>query len=221
MGLADRFTSPRASSTKRAAAAITCQRYDAVPGTKRCKHYLAGGACALPNELMCVEWLKANGHHAPPLLPSLERTAVVLTSESAPAEPSSSTTTPASSPRAERTERDLFGAPVRQCATAGSSREPEPPPPERSRSRSEAEPRDVPVVRNLSDEDIASFKALKVEVCLATEDCGELWLVPEYTGRADRKEISARDAATLAAVCSAFPGARVTSFEKTRPDEPK
>lgn len=77
------------------------------------------------------------------------------------------------------------------------------------------------MVRNLSDEDIASFKALNVEVCLATEDCGQIWLVPEYTGRADRKEISARDAATLAAVCSAFPGARVTSFEKTRPDEPR
>ena len=73
----------------------------------------------------------------------------------------------------------------------------------------------------LTTADIASFKALNVEVCLATEDCGQIWLVPEYTGRADRKEISARDAATLAAVCSAFPGARVTSFEKTPADEPR
>ena len=58
-----------------------------------------------------------------------------------------------------------------------------------------------------------------VEVCLATEGCGEVWLVPEYTGRDDRKEISVRDAATLAAVCSAFPGARVTSYERPTADD--
>ena len=78
---------------------------------------------------------------------------------------------------------------------------------------------DVPVVRNLTDEDVASFKALGVEVCLATEGCGDVWLVPEYTGRDDRKEISVRDAATLAAVCSAFPGARVTSYERPAADD--
>ena len=78
---------------------------------------------------------------------------------------------------------------------------------------------EVPVVRNLTDEDVASFKALGVEVCLATEDCGEVWLVPEYTGRDDRKEISVRDAATLAAVCSAFPGARVTSYQRPAADD--
>ena len=76
------------------------------------------------------------------------------------------------------------------------------------------------VVRNLTDEDIASFKALGVEVCLATEGCGDVWLVPEYSGREDRKEISVRDAATLAAVCSAFPGARVTRFDKPAPEAP-
>jgi len=94
----------------------------------------------------------------------------------------------------------------------------------RPRHDDEPEPRrapdqEVPVVRNLTDEDVASFKALGVEVCLATEDCGEVWLVPEYTSRDDRKEISVRDAATLAAVCSAFPGARVTSYERPAADD--
>ena len=218
MGLADRFSRPgEAAPAATSPTEITCPRYDAVPGTKRCKHYLKGGACALPDEFMCVEWLKANGHHVPPPLPRLDPVEATPSSEPAPApaQPSS----PPPPPRPDRTERDLFGAPVRPRPAARSAREPEPTSPERSRP--EPDPRDVPVVRNLSDEDIASFKALNVEVCLATEDCGQIWLVPEYTGRRDRKEISARDAATLAAVCAAFPGARVTSFEKTRPDEPR
>jgi hypothetical protein len=217
MGLADRFARP-GEPAPTAAPEITCSRYDPVPGTKRCKHYLKGGACALPDEFMCVEWLKANGHHVPPPLPPLAPVEAKSPSEPTPtptpAPPSSPT-----QPRPDRTERDLFGAPVRPRPAARSSSEPEPASSERSRP--EPDPRDVPVVHNLSDEDIASFKALNVEVCLATEDCGEIWLVPEYTGRADRKEISARDAATLAAVCSAFPGARVTSFEKTPADEPR
>ena len=217
MGLADRFARP-GDPEPGAAPKITCPRYDPVPGTKRCKHYLKGGACALPDEFMCVEWLKANGHHVPPPLPPLAPVEAEPPSEPAPT-PTPAPPSPPTQPRPGRTERDLFGAPVRPRPAARSSREPEPASTERSRP--EPDPRDVPVVRNLSDEDIASFKALNVEVCLATEDCGEIWLVPEYTGRADRKEISARDAATLAAVCSAFPGARVTSFEKTRPDEPR
>src|SRR5690606_33354177 len=89
---------------------ITCPRYDPVPGTKRCKHYLKGGACALPDEFMCVEWLKANGHHVPPPLPPLDPVEAKPPSEPAPtpAPPSSPT-----QPRPDRTERDLFGAPVR------------------------------------------------------------------------------------------------------------
>ncbi|MDF1522242.1 MAG: hypothetical protein P1P87_05415 [Trueperaceae bacterium] len=215
MGLADRFARPGEPAPAATPPEITCPRYDPVPGTKRCKHYLKGGACSLPDEFMCVEWLKANGHHVAPPLPPLDPVEATPPSEPRPAQPSSQPT----KPRMDRTERDLFGAPVRSRPTARSAREPEPTSPERSRP--ELDPRDVPVVRNLSDEDIASFKALNVEVCLATEDCGQIWLVPEYTGRTDRKEISARDAATLAAVCSAFPGARVTSFEKTPADEPR
>ena len=46
-------------ATKRS---IECVKYEPTEGSKRCKHYLDNGACALPDELMCVEWLKANGH---------------------------------------------------------------------------------------------------------------------------------------------------------------
>lgn len=71
-----------------------------------------------------------------------------------------------------------------------------------------------PVLRQISDRDLASFKALEAEVCLSTDDLGEVWLVPAYTGQA-RREVSLDHAALLAAVCSAFPGARVIRFDRT------
>ena len=198
MGLADRFSGqgPIATQTPE----ITCPRYAPVSGSKRCQHYLKGGACALPDEFMCVEWLKANGHHVPEPIPLVE------------AQPEPEPATPIVPPT-PKVDRDLFGQPVKRSPPA---------PPRESdeqETRRSLEP-DTPVVRNLTDEDIASFKALGAEVCLATEGCGEIWLVPEYTGRSDRKEISVRDAATLAAVCSAFPGARVSSYERPAPDAP-
>ena len=195
MGLADRFSGQGPIATPE----ITCPRYEPKPGSKRCKHYLKGGACVLPDEFMCVEWLKANGHALPEPLPPVE----------VEPEPPPATASPSSAPKVDR---DLFCQPVKRSPTPRPQHadEPEPRrPPEQ----------DAPVVRNLTDEDVASFKALGVEVCLATEGCGEVWLVPEYTGRDDRKEISVRDAATLAAVCSAFPGARVTSYERPAADD--
>ena len=128
---------------------ITCPKYEAVAGTKRCRHYHANGACRLPDEFMCIEWLKANGHAAPG---------------------SGSRSSPASTRR-----------------------------------------EDVPVVRTVSDADLASFRALGVEVRLATEGLGDVWVVPAYTG-ADRQALSADHAALIAAVASAFPGARVTAL---------
>lgn len=55
---------------------FTCPHYDPVPGGRRCRQYLDGGACARPDEFMCIEWLKANGHAVPP---------PVVAPESAPA----------------------------------------------------------------------------------------------------------------------------------------
>ncbi|HEV2743514.1 MAG TPA: hypothetical protein VGV91_10185, partial [Rubrobacter sp.] len=40
---------------------VTCPHYDPLPGARRCRHYVPNGACERPDELMCVEWLKANG----------------------------------------------------------------------------------------------------------------------------------------------------------------
>lgn len=43
---------------------ITCPKYVRGEG-KRCAHFKASGACALPDEFMCVEWLKTNGKALP------------------------------------------------------------------------------------------------------------------------------------------------------------
>ena len=40
---------------------ITCRMYQSFPGQKRCRYFLKNGACSKPDELMCREWVKANG----------------------------------------------------------------------------------------------------------------------------------------------------------------
>lgn len=166
---------------------FTCPDYDPLPGSKRCRSYLSNGGCAREDHFMCEEWLKANGRAAPP-----------------PSEP----------PR--EPARDLFGNPLPDepplTKTSEKAATPPAPKPAPLVETSAAE-RDVPLVRNLTDEDIASFKALGVEVCIASEEIGEVWIVPEYTGQ-DRRELRIDHAATLTAVCATFPGAKVTSFEK-------
>lgn len=177
-------------------AGFTCRDYDPLPGSKRCRSYLANGGCAREDHFMCEEWMKANGQ----VVPSL----VEATAGTEPA-------------------RDLFGNPLPEESPAKKpaiSAAPSKSPPKSSVV--EAEPaveRDVPLVRNLTDEDIASFKALGVEVCIASGELGEVWLVPEYTEQ-DRHELRIDHAATLTAVCATFPGAKVTSFEKLAKPEP-
>jgi hypothetical protein len=60
--------------------------------------------------------------------------------------------------------------------------------------------------------DIASFRALGVQICFQSDELGEIWLVPSYTSEA-RNEITPEHAATIGLVLAAFPGARVTSFQ--------
>jgi hypothetical protein len=53
-----------------AARAVDCPKYEPLPDGRRCRHYLANGACDLPDEFMCIEWLKANGHAPLPSVPT-------------------------------------------------------------------------------------------------------------------------------------------------------
>lgn len=173
---------------------ITCPRFDAPPGEKRCRHYVKGGACALPDEFMCVEWLKANGHPVP----------------SQPAAPSTELASEAKAPTKPAT--DLFGRPLPEPEPA-HPRKAEPTAPAARRPGLTDQPEERPSLRGLTTEDIDSFKALGVEVCMRSEAFGDVWLVPAYTGR-DRKEITPEHAATICRVLDAFPGSQVVSFDK-------
>lgn len=113
-------------------------------------------------------------------------------------------------------QHQLFGPPQVVAAPVPSA----PPPAAR---RAPAAPAAMPgapgaetnpgAVRCLSEADVASFKALGVEVCLESDAIGEVWLVPAYTG-AERQELSVEHALLLAAVGSVFPGAKVTSLRR-------
>lgn len=50
--------------------------------------------------------------------------------------------------------------------------------------------------RLLTEEDIRSFKALRVSIRLHSDAAGEFWLVPEHTDE-DRAEITAEELADL------------------------
>ncbi len=192
MSLADRYQGDRAKPS--GDSSFTCPHYEPKLGSKRCRHYLEGGACARPDEFMCVEWLKANGHAVPPVGP--------LPSEPEPA--AKSQTRPAT---------DLFGRPLPEPEPARPSKA-EPPTPTVRRPQPADQPEEREPLRGLTTEDIDSFKELGVEVCLRSEAFGEVWLVPKYTGR-DRKEITPEHAATICQVLQAFPGSQVVSFEKS------
>ncbi|HPQ72295.1 MAG TPA: hypothetical protein PKW95_24460 [bacterium] len=64
------------------------------------------------------------------------------------------------------------------------------------------------VSRELTPEDVESFKALDVEVHVKSKP-GEFTLVPEYTGK-ERPEISAEDLRKLSMIMHAFPGSEIT-----------
>ena len=197
MSIAD--LSREASRAKDSAArseGISCSHYSPPPGAKRCLHYLKGGACSRPDEFMCVEWLKANGQVVPPKPVPVSR----------PATPP---------PSAAKPDTDLFGNPSPELAPSKSlsKSQPSSPPAIPSPGKTTEQKSRLPL-RGLTTQDIESFKALGVEVCLRSDSVDELWLVPDYTGR-DRKEITPEHAATISHVLEAFPGSRVMSFEKT------
>jgi hypothetical protein len=181
---------PPADPTRtRHAASYDCPEYVARPRSKRCRHYLDGGACALATEFQCVEWLKANDRPLPAGHPALVTPAGQRGLFSQPV------------PGGKEEESLPAPAPAPAPVTVPSPLT-EPPPPSRTWLR---EP--------ITQEEIDSFKALGVELCIRLEELGEVWLVPEYTDQ-ERKEITPEHAATLRLLLDAFPGARVTAFDK-------
>jgi hypothetical protein len=169
-----------------------CPQYEAAAGSKRCKHYVDGGACALPSQFMCVEWLAANGHpvrQASTMPPA--RAPFRLEAQQAPAA-SPTTTAPATPPKPPVPAVPAAPAIDVALSTGASS---------------------TPIPAS----DIASFKALGVEVQLDVGG-GAVHLVPAYT-KQDRIELSVEHAATLRRLLDAFPGARIARFARTTTSE--
>lgn len=191
------------------AAEFTCPHYTPLPGGKRCQSYQDGGTCARSDRFLCTEWEKRNRHRLPVIAPRGDEAAVA----------GSATTTTCQAP-ASPPPTDLFGNPAPELAppkdrprAETSIAQPTP------RTGASGEAEDRRPLRGLTTEDIESFKALRVEVCMRSEAFGEVWLVPDYTG-GDRKEITPEHAATICRVLEAFPGSQVVSFEKNpKPDK--
>ena len=76
------------------------------------------------------------------------------------------------------------------------------------------------ISRELTPEDVESFKALGVEVHVKSKP-GEFTLVPEYTDK-DRPEISAEDLRKLSMITHTFPGTEITYVgpQMDIPDKP-
>src|SRR3989339_879774 len=128
---------------------VTCPKYAPELNSKRCTHYLNKGACSLATEFMCIEWLKANKQVLP-------------------------------------TDHPVF-TPQQTSLFDGGSLGPTP----KAKSTYQSKPQHQPeypspqltahepqVLQVISKEDIESFKALHVEVCVHSDTLGDIWLVP-------------------------------------------
>ena len=176
-------------------------------------HFVQGGACALPDELMCSEWLKVN-ERKPPDPPKQEKSQIFgflgdalpcLNPTETPAAPAVDPQAPVPGPygpEAPTVGPALASKP--QTVVSGTQ----------AYSEQQAKQlRDLPL-EQMSLEAVESLCKLGVETQINTNsDMGEIWLVPEYTEQ-KRKELSYRDIRYLMLVVKVFPGAVLKTVRK-------
>ena len=190
----------RKAGTAGEAPAFACCDYTALPGSARCRHYQVGGTCAHSDRFLCEEWERRNADR--------------LRNPQGPGRPSAEVD-PSGKPEPPAVPHDLFGNPAPELDQRKAGPAPAEPVLHPALGSAAADcAKGGSAVRGLTSEDIASFKALGVSVCLRSEDLGEVWLVPEYTGK-DRRELTPEHAATIHRVLEAFPGSKVVAFDKT------
>lgn len=68
----------------------------------------------------------------------------------------------------------------------------------------------IPRLVSTIEELLKSLESLNAEFLLSSEEFGEIWLTPYYTGK-ERREISFQDAVSIVVLCSAF-NAKVESL---------
>ncbi|MCP4603960.1 MAG: hypothetical protein GY847_26130 [Proteobacteria bacterium] len=200
MGLADRYIN---TTSLKVSKPFQCQHYNPLSdNNKHCKHYIKGGACSRPDELMCVEWIRVNDNKPSTAdIPEPEKketngSATDLLGHPLPKP------TPPSKPSRTPPARKRTSAPKAPDSQTGTH--------PRIQENTQAEAPTAPC--GLADKDIESFKELGVEVCIDSE-VGRIWLVPEYTDQ-DRMEITPEHMALICYARMSFPESRIISLEK-------
>lgn len=189
-----------------------CPRYSKLPGEKTCQHYAGKGACALPEALICVEWLRMNPGLAAPGSPSVEQLIAQMSSPPPPSGTSANAPLPAvppavvaaALPSVQRLDlRPL--APL--LSSAPTAQQPLP------RNR---------VGKSLVEDDAAlgpqSTAALAARGFSFDLECpaGPVRLVPAYSDPAptDVFELTFEDARVLYLLLSAIPEARIAQIRR-------
>lgn len=195
---------------------IECPKYRALPGSKRCQHYAEGGGCALATEFMCIEWSKLND----PDLYERQRAelARALYGSETP-EPGGATLAAGGPLAAPSGPGSLAPAEQPSGAQAGAQAAPRPHLGTAVATAPEelaATPRPFdPAV--LTDQALAELEAAGVEVCVASTDLEDVWLVPAFTDQ-DRPELTYRMARTLLVTMTILPGATLRAIRRGNPN---
>ncbi len=193
---------------------IACPEYEAMEMTKRCRYFNDDRSCQLTAHPVCEEWLRSNPEKTIPNPSSATfvesnpdyKIAVVEGLHFRPGW------------KAKMLERLTdFPPPVRATPSTTneqSAQAPKPTPPPSPAVVAVGKQAPFTVEGVPSEIEVASFRALGVEVCITNDTVGELWLVPKYTD-AKRKEITPEHLLTLCRLIAAFPGCSVSKFIKT------
>jgi hypothetical protein len=190
---------------------ILCPEYEAEGEKKRCRHFAEDRSCGLLAHPVCEEWLRRNS--GKPIPNPMSAAFVEANPDYVSAVADELYFRPGW--KAKMLDR-LTSFPVTDASPDEPTAPLSPPPTPQAVTAPVAadDDRQLKVDGLPSEIEVASFRALGVEVCITSEAIGEFWLVPNYTD-ANRKEITPEHLLTLCRLIAAFPGCRVSQFTKT------
>ena len=190
-----------------------CPEYLPPKDSKRCRYFEDDRSCSLTAHPVCEEWLRLNlgkpiPNEASAAFVKANPDYVIAVVESLYFRPGW---------KAKMLDRlTSFDFPVRAPSSTPNEPARKPTPaPEPTPAQAAVEKQAAFTAEGLPSEiEVASFKALGVEVAITSAEIGEVWLVPKYTD-ANRKEITPEHLLTLCRLITAFPGCHVSEFIKT------
>jgi hypothetical protein len=190
---------------------IECAKWEpASPGAKVCRYYLKPhspdddpellvpdkraprqvGMCILPDEMLCVEWVRRYGTDA-----QKEHVLGIRAQPAAPLPYSTDNPAPLVLQVQERPPRP----PPRIQTAQGTI--------------AMAPPRPFEPAKEIDPHSLEALERAGVEIELEAPHLhGGITLVPARTGRVDRSELTFREAAAIRLIVDAFPGAHVTAY---------